>query len=204
MGDHLRAADVLASGIHDAKNRLFAIGTKENTDRSDWAEIQKSLLEVAFYLDRTLTAYRLLRYENMAAVVPVFIPHLVEDVLVRCQTQTRVQITTDIGFHGEWPLSRELVEETLINALQNAGRFARSLIRLSACERDGMLVFEVNDDGPGFDDKTSTGHSVGLYIAERIAQLHNYLSHDGTTRRGRLVLANGGELGGAQFLLELP
>ena len=204
MGDHLRAADVLASGIHDAKNRLFAIGTKESADRCDWAEIQKLLLEVAFCLDRTLTAYRLLRYENMVAAVPVFIPHLVEDVLVRCQPQVRVRITTDVGFQGEWPLSRELVAETLINALQNAGRFAKSLIRLRSYERDDMLVFEVNDDGPGFDDKASTGHSVGLYIAGRIAELHNYLSQDGTTRQGKLVLANGGELGGALFLLELP
>lgn len=71
MGDHLRAADVLASGIHDAKNHLFAIGAKENADRGDWAEIQKSLLEVAFYLDRTLTAYRLLRYENMPLTISV-------------------------------------------------------------------------------------------------------------------------------------
>ena len=202
MGPQLHTADVLASGIHDAKNRLLEISgcalAGHDADR-----IQHLVRDVAFRLDRTLTAYRLLNDECVAAAMPVFVPMLVEDVLVRIG-RIKMPVTSDIRFHGEWPLSRGLVEEALINALQNAGRYAASAVLIRAFERDGMLVFEVNDDGPGFPGTAASGRGVGLFIAQRIAQLHCRQTRAGETRHGRLTLANGGELGGALFALELP
>lgn len=204
MGDHLRAADVLASGMHDAKNRLFEIGATAFPASTGWESVQQQLRDVALRLDRTLNAYRLLNHENIAASVPVFIPHLIEDVLLRCPCPAHLQLTTEVKLRAEWPLSRELVEETLINALQNAGRYARARIHLRVAQENGLLVFEVNDDGPGFGSQVLSQRSVGLYIAERVAELHSHRFDDGAPRCGRLTLDNGGEAGGARFRLELP
>jgi hypothetical protein len=62
----------------------------------------------------------------------------------------------------------------------------------------------VNDDGPGFSQGFLAApregqHGVGLFIANRIAGLH---VRKGAA--GRLVLSNGGALGGALFECFLP
>jgi signal transduction histidine kinase len=204
MENTTHAADVLASGIHDAKNRLLEIGTHALSDHPESDRIQTLVMEVAFRLDRTLTAYRLLSQQRIAAVQPVFVPALVQDVLVRCPCPSGLALSSEVAFQGEWLLSRDLVEETLINALQNAARYARTRIALRAFERAGMLVIEVNDDGAGFQSGAETGRGIGLFIAQRVAQLHRFETRDGLVRQGRLTLANGGPLGGALFELELP
>jgi len=204
MDVHLRAANVLASGIHDAKNRLYEIGTVPPADGEAWHALQQQLMEVAFRLDRTLTAYRLLNHERLGAAMPVYVPHLLEDVLLRFPPPPGLSLECAADLRDEWPLSRELVEEVLINALQNAARFARARIRLRAAASAGCVVFEVNDDGPGYPGQLPDGHGVGLYIAERVAEMHGVRADDGGIRQGRLELGNGGALGGALFRLHLP
>lgn len=199
-----QAADLLASGIHDAKNRLFEIGVHALGGEMDSEHIQTLVLEVASRLDRTLTAYRLMNRERIGTMLPAYVPALVQDVVVRARPPGGVRISTDVRVDTEWPLSRSLIEETLVNATQNAARFAKSAIEVRALQREGMLVFEVNDDGPGFHADAESDHGIGLFIAQRVAQLHNHLGSDGKARQGRLALSNGGALGGALFSLELP
>ena len=108
------------------------------------------------------------------------------------------------SYDGVWICDREVVADCLVNALQNALRHARREVHLDAAEIDGQLVITVADDGPGFSDQTpsraSSEHSgVGLFIAQRIAHLHQRHGH-----RGELRLSNGGPLGGACFELRLP
>lgn len=82
-----------------------------------------------------------------------------------------------------WFMDRYLVSQVLMNAVHNAGKFARSRIVLGCREEDGGLVFFVHDDGagypdlPGFhpelasaDDLRGTG--LGLLFNEHIAAAH--------------------------------
>ena len=139
-------------------------------------------------------------------LLPVYVGDLIEDVLIRARESAGggSEIVADCRYDGVWICDREVVADCLVNALQNALRHARRKVHLDAAEIDGQLAITVADDGPGFSDQppsaTSSEHSgVGLFIAQRIAHLHQ--RHG---RRGELRLSNGGPLGGACFELRLP
>jgi signal transduction histidine kinase len=157
-------------------------------------------------LSKLLSAYRMARQENSLSLLAVDVGHLISDVVLRVRESgaAGTAITSECRYDGFWICDRELVSDCLVNALQNALRHARCQVRLEAIEVDGRLAFTVADDGPGFPDERQGDadgkHSgVGLFIARRIAQLHERQGH-----HGELRLTNGGPLGGGCFELRLP
>jgi signal transduction histidine kinase len=211
------AIDVIASGIHDIKNELFdalaRIGAARQSIHADepaaalpvLAETEVALSAAAERLSKLLSAYRLARHENPVAMVAVDVSDLVEDVLIRVGTTRRgIELASDVRCKDAWICDRELVADSLVNALQNALRHARSAVRIEADVVDAMLRFSIADDGPGFPTEMpahadGTRSGVGLFIARRIAALH--FRHG---RKGHLAMSNGGALGGAIFTLDLP
>ena len=204
-------ADVLASGIHDAKNRLFEAQTllarAEREQGVSLPDARFAITGAAVRLSRTLVAYRLMRGQQPIAIMPVPVVELVEDAVIAVRSQFErdgIALAVEVGFPGEWPLDRTLCVDVLVNALQNACRHAGATVSLLAEATSGGLCLSVNDDGSGFPDaaieKPPGGHSgLGLFIAARIAALH---ARKG--RRGSLALTNVGPLGGAMFRCVLP
>jgi signal transduction histidine kinase len=91
-----------------------------------------------------------------------------------------------------------LVTLALEAALRNAMRFASSRIEIGCFERDGFLVFSIQDDGPGVGAKeeiASTG--LGMDLCNVIAAAHIKDENSGVA-----VLRN--NAGGALFELCLP
>jgi signal transduction histidine kinase len=204
-------ADVLASGIHDAKNRLFEAQTLlAQAEREHGVSLPDARLAItgaAARLSRTLIAYRLMRDQQPIAVMPVPVVELVEDAAMIVGSQFEragITLELDVRFPGEWPLDRTLGGDVLVNALQNACRHAGSKVILKAEVNDEGLSMTVNDDGSGFPD-AAIAHlpreqsGLGLFIAARIAALHVRKG-----RRGSLSLGNGGTLGGALFRCVVP
>lgn len=212
------AIDVIASGIHDAKNSMFDALARVNvaveaihSGKAAAAlpalgEIEAAVSESAQRLSKLLSAYRLLRHENPVSMLPVDVPGLLEYVVIRVRESwpDDVALDCDCRCPGFWVCDRELVADVLVNALQNARRYARRAVRITAEESDGQLLLTVADDGPGVseaqpphDDGGQSG--VGLFIARNIARLHQ--RHG---RHGTLALDNCGSLGGALFRLTLP
>jgi signal transduction histidine kinase len=210
--------DIIASGVHDAKNVIFDALTRidvarEHARGGQAADAVPLLDEAAVALDRAarglatlLSAYRLERHENPVALLPVVVADLIEEVLLRAGSGGGEGLPVLEAFCAcdqIWLLDRELVEEALVNAIQNARRYARRRIRLGAEVAGDWLNLRVEDDGPGFDGDASTrrgsGGGVGLIVGRRIARLH---ARHG--KSGRLELVNGGELGGAVFSMWLP
>lgn len=213
-----QAVDVIASGIHDAKNSMFdalaRLGIARQAIQAGTAtaalpalaEIERAVAASAERLSKLLSAYRLARHENPVSMLPVDIRSLLEDVVLRigASGEGSPAITTACNCDGFWVCDRELVADCLVNALQNALRYARARVHLSAEEIDGQLHLGVSDDGPGLpsqlpDHPDGTRSGVGLFIARQIAELHQ--RHG---RHGLLHLHNGGPLGGAVFELRLP
>ena len=197
--------DILASGVHDAKNQLFIaesmIAAVEAKHGIAMGEARYAIESAANRLSRTLAAYHVLRHDATLAVTPVIVADLCEEVALAQQghlSSRNIRLNVDCPVIEAWPLDRDLVTDMLNNAVQNAGRHARQHIRLTARIADDRLLLSVEDDGPGFAEiPPSTG--TGLMVAERLAHLH---ARQG--RQGSLSLSNGGELGGARFVLSLP
>ena len=108
---------------------------------------------------------------------------------------------------------RELIASVLANSINNAIRYARHAVLISASDEAGQLVLTINDDGEGYPPKmierqadylqginqSSGSTGLGLYFAGRIAELHE---RHGV--RGYIELANGAPLGGGVFRIYLP
>lgn len=206
-GDNMQQiVDIMASGVHDAKNQLFLaeslIAAAEAEHRLDLGEVRYAIEAAATRLSRALAAYQLLRENGQLSLVPVIVGDLCEEVALGQQRHLAAQGVTlivDNTVLDEWPLDRDLVTDMLNNAVQNAARSARKEICLTAMiDDDGMLLLRVEDDGPGFASVPPT-LGVGLTVARRLAELHR--RHG---RPGRLDLGNGGRLGGAIFEVRLP
>jgi signal transduction histidine kinase len=197
--------DVLASGVHDAKNQLFIaeslVGSAEAKAKIDLSEVRYAIESAANRLSQTLSTYHLLRHGSKLAIAPTIISDLCEEVGLAQKhhlAESHITLTIDCQVEESWPIDRDLVSDALNNAVQNAARYAKSQIALSAIVNEEGLCLRVEDDGPGF-AMLPPENGTGLLLAERLAEMH--------LRRqihGRLHLANGGTLGGAIFEFHLP
>ncbi|MGB4066306.1 MAG: ATP-binding protein [Azonexus sp.] len=197
--------DILASGVHDAKNQLFIaesiIAAAEAAHGIPLGEARYAIESAANRLSRTLTAYHLMRHDATAAVTPTIVGDVCDEVMLAQKkhlAERGIVLSIDCQVFDEWPLDRDLVTDMLNNAVQNAGRFAGKAVHVSAATDDGWLCLRVDDDGPGF-ATLPPASGTGLMVAERLAMLHN--RHE---RQGSLLLSNQGALGGARFELRLP
>lgn len=210
--------DVIASGVHDVKNVIFDALTRIDVARQlavagDGADVVALLDEASSALDQAvsrlstaLSAYRLERHENPVSLLPVVVPDFLDETLLRGVPRTgerAIAVDVECRCAGLWLFDRELVGEALVNAIQNARRFAASRIWVGATASPGWLNLRVEDDGPGFaagaGGPGAESRGVGLLVGARIARLH-----ERGGRTGRLELTTGGGLGGAVFSLWLP
>jgi signal transduction histidine kinase len=110
----------------------------------------------------------------------------------------------ELGFRGE----RQDLQEILGNLMENACKWARRRVRVSAGATGlGQMVVVVEDDGPGLPeeqreaalqrgmrmDETTPGSGLGLSIVVELTRAYG----------GRVTLADS-DMGGLKVLLELP
>lgn len=110
----------------------------------------------------------------------------------------------DLGFRGE----RQDLQEILGNLLENACKWAKRRVRVSAGATGlGQMVVVVEDDGPGLPeeqreaalqrgmrmDETTPGSGLGLSIVVELTRAYG----------GKITLADS-DMGGLRVLLELP
>ncbi|HXE40558.1 MAG TPA: ATP-binding protein [Azonexus sp.] len=200
-----KVLDILVSGVHDAKNQLFfaesVIASAEAEHSIALGEARYAIEAAANRLSVALSAYRLLRHGAALAITPTIVGDLCTEVALAQRSHLAgngIALDIDCRVVDEWALDRDLVADMLNNAIQNAGRFARGGVRLSAAQAGEWLVLSVEDDGPGF-SALPPRRGTGLLVAGRLAGLHAR-----KTRHGSLHLSNGGALGGACFTLRLP
>lgn len=105
------------------------------------------------------------------------------------------------------------ISNALGTILNNAQRYSRHKILLSAAQERDYVCFAIEDDGAGYarelleldmadpirTDWVSGSTGLGLYFVAIIASLHQ-----NGTKRGYIRLDNDSRLGGARFRLFLP
>lgn len=211
MSDGFILADVLASGVHDVKNDLFSAESRLLDGSVDVGAACVLIRLASTRLSNMLSAYHLLRHDLKLPMSIINVPALIQDAVLQAKESCarKMPVKVSLKFDGDWLLAREEVNDALVNALQNADRFAREQIELCVYEAERHLVFEVHDDGPGFPDHLTIGkpdekgHGLGLFIAKHIAA-HHQREHEGRWVHGSIQLSQSPLLGGALLTLRLP
>jgi signal transduction histidine kinase len=134
--------------------------------------------------------------ENVRDLARGIYPALLQDagLVAALQAQARKSsfpVTVDADGISRYPQEQEAaIYFCALEALQNVAKYARAtraILRLR--EQDGHVMFEVTDDGVGFDPKTR-GYGTGLQgMADRLAALAGELivtskPGEGTTVKG--------------------
>ncbi|MBQ0831185.1 sensor histidine kinase KdpD [Marinobacter sp.] len=216
---------VLASTVHDMKNSLGMLLNSldelrmENEDKlndsSKFNTLQYEAERIHNDLVQLLGIYRLGENNLSAHIEEHFVPDFLSDHIAR-----HTPLLKGLGI--DWRIEAEdingffdadLLTGALNNTINNAIRYTKTRITLTAAKRDGYLVIGVEDDGEGYPDNMqhtgtlsfksldfNTGStSLGLFFVSAIADLHS----EGA-RTGYIKLHNGGPLGGGVFEIWLP
>lgn len=216
---------VLASAVHDMKNSLgmllnsldelrqeqtdtFGDSPRFNTLQYEAERMHNDLVQL-------LGIYRLGENNLSAHVEEHFVPDFLAQQMARHTPLLdgmgiKLAIKSDDinGFFDE-----DLLTGVLNNTINNAIRYTKSMIKLTAAMHGEFLVIGVEDDGdgypenmqhngtPGFKslDFNSGSTSLGLFFASSVAQLHS-----NGDRHGYIKLHNDGRLGGGVFEIWLP
>lgn len=110
----------------------------------------------------------------------------IAQVLQRVHTDRPLTVSVEIPEAARFTGPRDDLQEMLGNLMENAWKWARSRVALSATGREGGLVMIVEDDGPGLTaeqaaivaqrgarlDESVPGWGLGLSIVADLAALH--------------------------------
>lgn len=189
---------------------LLPMSTDQETARKDAAEVLHQLDRLGELAGRLLLM-EALDTTNGLAREPVDIGALTASVGERWRGTVRRVWVIASDAPVVLPLDRARVEEALDALVENAIRFTdeSDVIRLSASVRDGAVVLEVADSGPGIAEEDrervfdrffhrpppgqGSGNGLGLALVRSIVR-----AHDGVVRSG--VAPEGGAL----FTVTLP
>ncbi len=224
-GQNIDFSMVLASAVHDMKNSLGMLLNSLDELRTEHADslsgsnkfnmLQYEAERMHNDLVQLLGIYRLGENNLSAHIDEHYLPDFLTEHLAR-HTPLLDGLGIDYAIDAEEIngfFDADLLTGVLNNTINNAIRYTRSKIRLTANERDGYLVVGVEDDGAGYPeamqhsgtlsfgalDFNSGSTSLGLFFASSVARLHTEGS-----RSGSIKLHNGGGLGGGVFEIWLP
>ncbi|VUD48169.1 Sensor histidine kinase CssS [Thalassocella blandensis] len=219
---------VLASSVHDMKNSVgMLLASLENLiqetppkneeEAKRFTVLQYEASRINGELIQLLTLYRM-----DDSVLPVRVDqHYIIDVLEDQVARNHLLVeTSEISMSLQcdedlnWYYDIDLIGSVVHNVVLNCVRYTKSKIEISAEVEGEYLCITVADDGPGYPasmlqkpsglledaaDVNDGGTHLGLYFAEKIANLHT--QHN---LRGFIKLENGGSLGGGVFKLYIP
>ncbi|AWH55057.1 sensor histidine kinase [Stenotrophomonas sp. ESTM1D_MKCIP4_1] len=189
---------------HALKTPLSVLATEAQGEGRDWRRtLHEQGARMRASIDRYLAAGLAVDHRQSSEVAPA--------AEALCRLMTRVHGSRRIRFQMDVPRGIAFagavtdLEEMLGNLLDNAGKWARSEVRLRALAQNGRLHIEIRDDGPGLDntkldsvlqrgvrlDERVEGSGLGLAIAAEIAASHGgslRLSNENPGLRARLEL----------------
>ncbi|MCF7965661.1 HAMP domain-containing sensor histidine kinase [Methylobacter sp. Wu8] len=215
---------ILASSVHDIKNSLTAlralVGQLENIYQdpkpTEFRQLEFETNRMNNSLMQLLTLYKIDLSQFSLSVDEHSAADILEDIVAQQSTLLslgNVQLITEC--HGDLfcYCDSAMISNALCTLVNNAQRYCKSKVLISASEEDDYIVFCIEDDGKGYPENLmspdykqlhqvdlATGNTgLGLFFTETIAQLH--VKDD---KHGFIVTDNNSQFGGARFKLYLP
>jgi len=230
MKQTISFTDILAMTLHDTKNSLGILFNNlediiagcraENCARhSDFYTLQYEIQRLNHSLIRLLSLYKA---EKSQLAVNIDY-HAASDLLEEAGASHEVllasrniKLLTQCEEDLFWAFDRSLIEGVVDNVINNAFRYAKTAVKISATQENEYFVLKIEDDGAGYppgmlinvekqpaikqeiDFQTgSTG--LGLYFSMMVADMHT-----NRDKKGFISIVNGGSLGGGVFSIYLP
>ena len=216
----------MSSAVHDMKNSLSVILDNlncldhETNISAQGHQALKKLHNEGLRLNNSfiqlLTLYRLENKQYFLNIDSHNIFDCLEETILENESSlNQHQINAEFSCNEslEWFFDRALINGILNTIINNACRYAKSSIQLSASIIESQLVLSICDDGPGYPETLLTTndsfqaeinfHSgntgLGLHFARVVAQLHK-----NNQQRGHIKISNQGINGGGKFSIHLP
>jgi len=218
---------IIASAVHDMKNSLSMLlqSVEHMCDElpDDWKQTHNTTTvkyeaeRVNSYLVQLLGLYRL-QNKLLSLYVDEYFPNdILEEQVAHYESMFRdkeIKLTISCDPNLAWYFDREIIIGVLNNALNNASRYTKKKIEISAEQEGSYLKIEIHDDGDGYPSALleatpgdiinsinfQTGStSLGIYFASMVTKLHKQ-----GERQGSIKLSNGGKFGGGVFTILLP
>ncbi|HPL97193.1 MAG TPA: HAMP domain-containing sensor histidine kinase [Smithellaceae bacterium] len=230
MKQSISFTDILAMTLHDTKNSLGILFNNlediiagcraENCAKySEFYLLQYEIQRLNNSLIRLLSLYKAEKSQLAANIDYHAASDLLEEIAASHEillASRGIKLFTQSADDLFWAFDRSLIEGVIDNVINNAFRYAKTAVKISALEENEYFVLKIEDDGAGYppgmlfneekqpdfkqevDFKTgSTG--LGLYFSMMVADLHV-----NREKRGFISIANGGSLGGGAFSIYLP
>nr|WP_246072231.1 HAMP domain-containing sensor histidine kinase [Catenovulum sediminis] len=220
-------SSVLASAVHDMKNSLcMLIQSIDQLSQSSSHQSKEQAEELARLhyeasrlntnLMQLLSLYRAEKHQLPMTIEEHYIDDLIEEMIAKNEIYIEkrgltIEIDNDEAL--AWYLDMDLVGNMLNDILINAMRYSKDTIVISTEIINDELHIHIQDNGDGYpqemidlidlpmqDLNFDTGRTgLGLFFARMIAK-----AHKNQNKEGRIMLENGGKLGGSVFTLILP
>jgi K+-sensing histidine kinase KdpD len=218
---------IIASAVHDMKNSLSMLLhsvdqmcdelPEEWKQRGNATTVKYEAERVNSYLVQLLGLYRLQNKMLSLHIDECFVQDILDEQSAHYSPMLgdkNIQLKIDCDPSLSWYFDREVILGVLNNALNNASRYTKSVIEITARTDKEALVIEIHDDGEGYPEKlmnSSPGEiinsinfqtgstSLGIYFAAMVTKLHTQ-----GDRYGKITLSNGGLHGGGVFSIYLP
>ena len=205
-----RARTHVGNLAHALKTPLSVITNEARGKRTALAstvETQAGLMrtQISHHLDRARVAARAGVIGGMAEIKPILdgLGRALKRIHENDKLKLEISCPADLKFQGE----KQDFEEMVGNLLDNACKWARNEVKVTASAAGAKLVVDVDDDGPGLSksertaavkrgrrlDETKPGSGLGLSIVADLAHLY----------KGEFELAVS-PLGGLRARLRLP
>lgn len=182
------------------------IGGRGDTTAAQFilGQLRKMRRQVDYHMKRASAAGT--RVTGYVARIPALI-HQIVSAMERLHAERRLSFTVTLPEAATVNCDEGDLAEILSNLIDNACKWARSRVSITARQDNGVVIIDVLDDGPGiapdlraqvFDvgarlDETKAGSGLGLAISRDLARLYG----------GDLAL-NDGPHGGLLARLTLP
>ena len=217
---------LLASSVHDIKNSLsmlltsldevIDISSEESPEqRKNYSILRGEASRINQTLINLLGLYRLQLDQLTLNLEEVSVKDFLEEQVISQQllfdvNNININIDCDDALIGYFDES--LIAGVIGNILVNGAKYTKDTINLSAREVDKHLEINITDNGRGYPqfiiehidnqhrgiDFSSGSTNLGLFFAQKIAQIHQCRGQTGSIKLSNL------EQGGGCFTLTLP